>query len=81
MGWHAAKKGVVRGNLPSSFFGGAAAAKPQRGYTEATLRGGRGRRGKVIADAEDGYVVQFYDTGEQETVSREDVSTQFRATS
>lgn len=80
MGWHAAKKGVVRGELPVSFFGGAVTAKPKTGYTEVTLHGGRGRRGKVVANTELGYVVQFYDTGDQETVNREDVSTQFRAT-
>ena len=80
MGWSGQKRGVVRGELPGSFFGGASAAKPRSGYTEATLRGGRGRRGKVVANTEAGYVIEFYDTGEQETVSREDVSTQFRGT-
>lgn len=57
-----------------------AEAPVKRGYTEALLLHGRGRRGRVLADKGEELEVEFYDTGDKEMVERGKVSTQWRET-
>lgn len=64
--------------LPESFFG-PSKPPPRRGYSEATMLTGRRASGRVLEDKGETLVIEFYATGDKETVNRGDVELSFRS--